>query len=119
MKKDDKEEKKLDKIEGIVDTIYEDFDTEEPIIKENAVAFLLDIDKNGKIIVVYDKNALKLGLIKVGDHLACIGSYEGSIVAIDVQGNIVEEKMFLCRGIIGDADIDEEELIRQGAVRLT
>ncbi len=142
MKKDSggnkKETTKFEKIEGVVNTIYEDFDTGEPVIKERAIAFLLDTDKDsdkgidkgpdkcsdkgpdkkGKVIVVYDKNALKLGLIKVGEPLTCLGSYDGTIAAIDPNGNVVEDKRFLCRGIVGNADINEEELTKQGAIRL-
>lgn len=109
----------FEKIEGKVITIYEDFlNTGDLIIKERAVAFLLDTDKNGKFIVIYDKNALKLGLIKVGEPLTCLGSCGDTIVAIDSNGKIAKEKMFLCRGIMGSADINEEELIKQGAVKL-
>ena len=111
------ENKKFEKIEGIISIIYEDFDTGEPIIKERAVAFLLETDK-GKVIVVYDKNALELGLIKVGEHLTCFGSYDGTIVAIDSKCTVVEAKRFLCGGIMGDADINEEQLAKQGAIRL-
>lgn len=138
MKKDSdgskEENSKFEKIEGVVNTIYEDFDTGEPVIKERAIAFLLDADKgtdkysdkcsdkgydkNGKVIVVYDKNALKLGLIKVGEPLTCLGSYDGTIAAIDSKGNVVEDKRFLCRGIVGNTDINEEELKKQGAIRL-
>jgi hypothetical protein len=112
----------MKKIKGIVSDIYEDFDTLESIIKNRAVAFGLDIiDKEGnkeKAIVVYDKNAVKLGLIKIGEPLTCFGSYSGKIVAIDSNGNVTEDKMFLCIGIMGDTDVDEEELARQGAIRL-
>ena len=111
------ENKKFEKIEGIISIIYEDFDTGEPIIKERAVAFLLETDKR-KVIVVYDKNALELGLIKVGEPLTCFGSYDGTIVAIDSKGTVVEAKRFLCGGIMGDADINEEQLAKQGAIRL-
>jgi len=108
----------MEQIKGIVNSIYEDFYTGEQVIKERAVAFLLEIDKNKKVIVVYDKNAFKLGLIKVGEPLTCIGSFNGTIVAIDSNGKVIEDKMFLCRGIIGNADINEEELMKQGAGRL-
>jgi hypothetical protein len=112
------------KIKGIVGDIYEDFDTLEYIIKNRAVAFRLDTCNNvnegnkEKVIVVYDKNAVKLGLIKIGESLTCFGDYSGVISAIDSKRNVVEDKMFLCIGIMGDADVDEEELARQGAVRL-
>ena len=109
---------KFEKIGGVVGVIYEDFDTTESIIKEKAVAFLLDTQKKGKVIVVYDKGAIKLGLIKVGEPLECLGFFSGTITAIDSKGTVVEEKMFLCMGIIGSAEIDEEEFARQGAVRL-
>ena len=112
------ENQKFEKIEGAVSVIYEDFDTVESIIKERAVAFLLETEKKGKAVVVYDKNALKLGLIKVGESLECLGSFCGTITAIDQKGVVAEEKMFLCIGIIGSADVDEEQLTRQGAVRL-
>lgn len=112
------ENQKFEKIEGTVSVIYEDFDTVESIIKERAVAFLLETEKKGKVVVVYDKNALKLGLIKVGEPLACLGLFRGTITALDQKGIIAEEKMFLCMGIIGNADIDEEQLTKQGAVRM-
>jgi len=120
----------FEKIEGVVNDIYEDFDTVEDIIKGNATAFRLDItynkEKNGKennenkrsVIVVYDKNAIKLGLIKVGEPLICFGNYCGTITVVDSKHNILEDKMFLCRGIMGDAEIDEEQLAAQGAIRL-
>lgn len=112
----------FEKIKGVVSDIYEDFDTVESIIKDRAVAFGLDItdDKENKekVIVVYDRNAFKLGLIKVGKPLTCFGDYSGRIAVVDSSGNVVEEKMFLCRGIMGSADISEEQLIKQGAIRL-
>lgn len=120
----------FEKIEGVINDIYEDFDTIEDIIKGKAVAFRLDIidnkEKNGKdnkenkrgIIIVYDKNAIELGLIKVGNHLTCFGNYCGTITVVDSKHNILEDKMFLCMGIMGDAEIDEEQLISQGAIRL-
>jgi hypothetical protein len=114
----DKNFENFGKLEGTVNTIYVDFDTGEPIIKEKAFAFLLDTDKNGKIIVVYDKNALKLGLIKVGEPLVCVGLFDGTIAVIDSDGNVFEDRRFLCMGIMGNADIDEKELIKQGAIRL-
>ena len=113
-----REEDKFEKMEGMVIDIYEDFDTGEPIIKDRAVAFLLDTDKKGKMVVVYDKNALKLGMIKVGEPLVCMGSCDGFVTVKDSNGVIIEEKRFLCMGIMGDAVIDEEELMRQGAIRL-
>jgi hypothetical protein len=112
---------KMEKIEGIVDTIYEDFDTIEHIEKEKAVAFLLNVYKGSnkeKIIVVYDKNAVELGLIKTGEKLSCFGLYEGRISAIDSNEKVVEDNMFLCLAIMGDADIDGEKLRKQGAIRL-
>ncbi len=108
----------MEEINGIVETIYDDFDTIESVIKEKAVAFLLSTDKNGKIIVVYDKNALELGLIKVGELLSCLGTYEGVITVKDSTGKINEDKMFLSIAIMGNADIDEEKLSKQGARRL-
>ena len=114
----------FEKIKGMVSVIYEDFDTLEStsIIKDRAVAFGLDItdDKENKekVIVVYDRNVFKLGLIKVGNPLTCFGDYSGRIAAVDSGGNVVEERLFLCRGIMGSADISEEQLIKQGAVRL-
>ena len=112
------ENQKFEKIEGTVSVIYEDFDTVESIIKERSVAFLLETEKKGKVVVVYDKNALKLGLIKVGEPLECLGSFCGIIATLDSKGVTEEKKMFLCIGIIGNADIDEEQLAKQGAVRL-
>lgn len=112
----------FEKIEGIVNDIYKDFDTNEDVIKDRAVAFRLDtIDNKGNkknVIIVYDRNAIKLGLIKVGESLTCFGDYRGMITVIDSKSNIVEDKMFLCRGIMGKADIDEEQLMAQGAIRL-
>jgi len=118
----------LEKIKGIVSCIYEDFDTVEPIIKDRAVAFGLYItdDKGNeenkgneeKAIIVYDRDAFKLGLIKVGSTLTCFGEYSGRIVAVDSSGIVTEEKLFLCRGIMGNADISEEQLTKRGAIRL-
>jgi hypothetical protein len=114
----------FEKINGVISDIYEDFDTLEStsIIKDRAVAFGLDItdDKGNKekVIVVYDRNAFKLGLINVGKPLTCFGDYSGRIAAVDSSGNVVEERLFLCRGIMGNADVSEEELIKQGAIRL-
>lgn len=123
-----------EKIKGVVSEIYEDFDTMEDIIKDRAVAFGLCVtgDKwhggneeiggnkgnEEKVIVVYDRNVVKLGLIKVGKPLTCFGTYSGKITAVDSNGIVVEEKMFLCRGIMGSADVSEEELVKQGAIRL-
>jgi len=112
----------MEKIEGIVDIIYDNFDTVEQVEKDKAVAFLLNVDKKGdnkeKVIVVYDKNAVELGLIKIGEKLCCMGFYEGIISAIDSNGKVVEDKMFLCLAIMGDADIDEEKLRKCGGIRL-
>jgi hypothetical protein len=136
---------KFEKIKGVVSCIYEDFDTLESIVKSRAVAFGLDVigddgndinggsggnegnsgnegsggneDNDGIVIVVYDRNAVKLGLIKVGGHLTCFGKYSGRIAAVS-NGNVVEGKLFLCMGIMGDADINEEELMKQGGIRL-
>ena len=112
----------FEKIKGVVGDIYEDFDILESIVKYRAIAFGLDIidDKGNekKVIVVYDKNALKLGLIKSGEPLACFGKYSGRISAIDSKRNIVEENMFLCIAIMGNEDIDEDQLVKQGAIRL-
>lgn len=112
----------FEKIEGVVSDIYEDFDTLESVIKDRAVAFRLDTtdDKGNKrsVIIVYDRNAVKLGLIKVGESLTCFGSYSGMITVIDSKSNTAEDKMFLCIGIMGKADIDEEQLMSQGAIRL-
>jgi hypothetical protein len=118
----------VEKIKGMVSCIYEDFDTSESIIKDRAVAFGLNIiddkgndrnkGKEEKVIVVYDRNAFKLGLIKVGEPLTCFGNYSGRIAAVDSNGNVVEEKMFTCIGIMGSTDINEEQLIKKGAVRL-
>lgn len=113
-----KGEEEFDVIKGIVRIIYEDFDTGEPIIKEKAVAFLLEIDKKEDIIIVYDKNALRLGMINVGEPLVCLGQIDGTIIGKDRKGIIVEKKRFLCRGIMGDADITEEQLMKEGAIRL-
>lgn len=73
---------------------------------------------NRKVIIIYDRGALKLGLIKVGEPLTCLGGYCGTITVIDSKHNILEDKMFLCRGIMGDAEIDGEQLKAQGAIRL-
>jgi hypothetical protein len=111
----------MEKIEGMVDTIYDDFDTIEHVEKEKAVAFLLDTEKGsnkGKVIVVYDKNAVELGLIKTGERLSCMGFYEGRISVVDSNDKVVEDKMFLCLAIMGDAEINEEQLRKHGAVRL-
>lgn len=111
----------MEKIEGTVDTIYDNFDTVEQVKKDKAVAFLLSVDKGSdkeKVIVVYDKNAVDLGLIKTGEKLSCFGLYEGRISAIDSSDKVVEDKMFLCLAIMGDADIDGEKLRKQGAIRL-
>ncbi len=109
----------FEKIEGIVRCIYEDFDTSESVIKHRAVAFGLENGEDKKnIIVVYDIEAVKLGLIKVGENLTCFGDFSGTITVIDSDRNILEDKMFLCRGIMGNTDIDEEQLIDRGAVRL-
>ena len=116
MKKDN-----FEVIKGVVRTIFEDFDTGEPIIKSRAVAFLLEIDSNSEksnIIVVYDKDAIRLGLIKVGEPLTCLGWRDGTIIGIDSKGLIAENQRFLCRGIMGDADITEELLTKEGAIRL-
>ena len=113
-----KGEEEFDVIKGIVRTIYEDFDTGEPIIKEKAVAFLLEIDKKEDIIIAYDKNALSLGMIKVGEPLVCLGQIDGTIIGKDQKGIIVEKKRFLCKGIMGDADITEEQLMKEGVIRL-
>lgn len=109
---------KFEAIKGIICTVYEDFDTGEPIIKNKAIAFLLETDKKEEIIVVYDKNALKLGLIKVGDLITCLGRKDGTIIGKDQKGIIVEKQRFLCRGIMTDADITEEQLMKEGAIRL-
>lgn len=115
----------MEKIEGTVGTIYDDFDTIEHIEKEHAVAFLLNIDKGidkedikEKVIVVYDKNAVELGLIKIGEKITCCGFYEGIISVIDANGKVVEDNLFLCFAIMGDADIDEETLRKLGGERL-
>lgn len=118
----------FEKVKGVIGCIYEDFDTLADVVKDRAVAFGLDIagdeggDKNygndERVVVVYDKNAIKLGLIKIGESLTCFGSYNGTIAAVDSKGNVIVEKMFLCRGIMGSADISEEQLIRHGAIRL-
>ena len=113
-----KESVEFETIKGIVRTIYNDFDTGEPIIKEKAVAFLLEIDKKDDIIVVYDKNAIKLGLIKVGEQLTCLGYRNGTIIAIDTKRKIDEKQRFLCRAVMGNADITEEQLMKEGAIRL-
>ena len=109
---------KFEVIKGVVCTIYEDFDTGEPVIKNKAIAFLLETDKKEEIIVVYDKRALKLGLIKVRDPLICLGRKDGTIIAKDLNGIIVEKQRFLCRGIMGDANITEEQLMKECAIRL-
>ena len=112
-------DKEVEKREGIVVTIYEDFDAiGGNVVKEKAVAFLLNDSNKGRTIVIYDKNAIKLGLIKVGEPLTCFGSFEGIISVIDSKGKIEEDRMFICRAIAGNADIDEEELKKQGAVFL-
>ena len=111
-------EGKMIRLEGTVDIICDDFDTTEHIVKEKAVAFLLNKDNNGKVIVVYDKNAVELGLIKIGEQLTCLGYYQGIITVIDSKGKIIEDKMFLCFGIMGNADINEEQLMEKGAYRL-
>jgi hypothetical protein len=112
----------FEKIKGVVNDIYEEFDTFENIVKDMAVAFRLDTtdDKGNEeiVIVVYDKSAVKLGLIKIGESLTCFGSYSGIVAIVDSDRNVIEDKMFLCRGIMGSADIDEEQLKKQGAVRL-
>lgn len=112
----------VEKVKGVVNDIYEDFDTLESIVKDRAIAFRLDIvddkGKEEKVIIVYDKNAVKLGLIKSGEPLTCFGNYSGRISAINSRGNVVEGEMFLCIGIMGSTDIDEERLIKQGAIRL-
>jgi hypothetical protein len=112
----------VEKIKGMVSDIYDDFDTLESIVKDRAVAFRLDIvDDKGieeQVIVIYDKNAVKLGLIKIGEPLTCFGNYSGTITAIDSRRNIVEKKMFLCIGIMGSTDIDEEQLMARGAIKL-
>lgn len=118
----------FEKIKGVVSCIYEDFDTVVDVVKDRAVAFGLTVagDK-GKdencgndeiVIVVYDKNAIELGLIKIGESLTCFGSYSGEISVIDSKGSVIEGKMFLCRGIMGSADISEEQLMKHGAIRL-
>ena len=114
----DKEDKKFEAVKGIVRTIYNDFDTGEPVIKSKAIAFLLEIDKKEDIIVVYDKNALKLGLIKIGEPLKCFGQRDGTIVAINSKYKIDEKQRFLCRWIMGNADITEEQLMKERAIRL-
>ena len=114
--KENKQE--YEEIKGMVTIIFEYFDTGEPVIKEKAVAFLLEIDEKEDIIVVYDKNALKLGLIKVREPLICLGQRNGTIIAIDSKHKIHEKQRFLCRGIMGNADITEEQLMKEGAIRL-
>lgn len=117
--KGNKEFDMFETIKGIVKTIYDDFDTGEPVIKEKAVAFLLETDEKEDVIVVYDKNALKLGLIKVGEPLVCFGQKNGTIIAIDSKRRIDEKQRFLCRGIMVNVDITEEQLMREGAIKLS
>ena len=110
-------------MKGTVIVIYNDFDTEEPVIKDRSVAFLLEIeDSKERIIVVYDKNALELGLIKVGEPLTCFGWRDGTIVGKNSKCVIVKRQRFLCIGIMVDADITEDQLIekleKEGAIRL-
>lgn len=126
---------KIEIINGLVTTIYEDFDTTEPVIKDKAVAFLLEIDdkenkkeenkkyetKKEKIIIVYDKNALKLGLIRIGKPLKCFGWRDGTVIGKDSIGS-VELPRFLARAIIGNTEFSEEQLMeqlrRQGAINI-
>lgn len=123
----------FEKIKGVVSDVYEDFDTLTDIVKDRAVAFGLDVtcdnDNGGsdgnegnygnkkKVIIVYDKNAVELGLVKVGETLTCFGKYDGIIAVVDSNRNVVEDKMFVCIGIMGNTDIDEEILAKQGAVK--
>jgi len=118
MKKDNKEkDEKFGPIEGVIETIYVDFDTIENIQKQYSVVFSL-VKDNKKAIVVYDKNAYELGLIKVGVNITCMGSYQGKISVIDSKGQVIEDDMFLCLVIMGDADIDEGLLKKLGGKRL-
>lgn len=118
-------QQKFEVIKGMVRTIYEDFDTGEPIIKDRAVAFLLEIDKDDsdnrkeEIIVVYDKNAVKFRMITVGKPLTCLGEYNGTVTGRDSKGIIVEKQRFLCMGIMGNANITEKQLIKEGAIKWT
>lgn len=110
-------------LKGTVMIIYQDFDTGEPVIKDRSVAFLLETeDKKEKLIVVYDKNALELGLIKVGEPLTCFGWKDGTIIGKNSRCVTVKRKRFLCMGIMGDTSITEDQLIekleKEGAIRL-
>jgi hypothetical protein len=125
----------FERIKGVVSDVYEDFNTLVDIVKGRAVAFGLDVaydngndnvgsDGNGenygnkkKVIIVYDKNAVELGLVKVGETLTCFGKYDGMIAVVDSSRNVVEDKMFVCIGVMGNADIDEETLVKQGAIK--
>lgn len=110
---------KFEIIKGIVKTVLEDFDTGEPVIKEKAVAFLLEIDKKYEVIVVYDKNALKMGIIKVGEPLTCFGFRDDFVTGKDSIGIIIGQR-FLCNGIVGEIDEDQlnEQLKKMGAISL-
>lgn len=106
-------------LKGTVKTIFEDFDTGEPVIKENAFAFLLETDKKESIIIVYDKNALKMGLVENGEPLTCFGFYNGDIITKDSTG-INSGKRFLCNGIIANVNKDDlmEQIDKMGSITL-
>ncbi len=106
-------------LKGTVKTIFEDFDTGEPVIKERAVAFLLKTDEKEDIIIVYDKNALKMGLIEIGKPLTCFGFYDGDITVKDPT-RIISRKRFLCNGIIAKVDKDKlkQEIDKMGGITL-
>lgn len=109
----------METIKGTVIKIFEDFDTGEPVIRERAIAFLLETDKKEDIIIVYDKNALKMGLIEIGEPLTCFGFYDGDITTKDSTG-INSGKRFLCNGIIANVNKDnlKEQIDKMGGISL-
>lgn len=112
-------EQKFETIKGIVKSILEDFNTGEPIIKEKAIAFLLETDRKEEIVVIYDKNAFKMGLIKVEEPLTCFGYRDGYVTGRDSIGIIIGQR-FLCNAIIGDIDEDQfkDQLNKMGYISL-
>ncbi len=84
-------------IEGTIEKIYENIDEYKkgltPKAKEKGFGYLLDT-KDGKIIIIADKDLLRLGLVRVGNYVKAIGWFKdkGIFLATMTVGNVDEEK---------------------------
>lgn len=84
-------------LEGTIEEIYENIDKYKdglgPKAKEKGFGYLLKT-RNGKIVVIADKDLLMLGLAKIGNRIKVMGWFndKGVFLATATIGSVDKEK---------------------------